>query len=159
MKRIILFFAFVFPIAIFIFLRYFGKNEFTIPVYYEEGVSTFPQGCSGISETTPFKVSEATLNSLGWKGKAVLIINDTAREIRKNLSKLMEDFEKDKLESIVLPPDTSSPTKYRCEFLLELPWTAVLLDDQRRIRGYYTPDTREELDRLSVELKILLNKY
>jgi len=34
-----------------------------------------------------------------------------------------------------------------------------LLDDQRRIRGYYDPQSREEVDRLIVELKILLKKY
>ena len=48
---------------------------------------------------------------------------------------------------------------YACDLLLQKPWTAVVIDDQRRIRGYYDPKTREEVDRLFVELNILLKKY
>lgn len=48
---------------------------------------------------------------------------------------------------------------YACDLFLQTPWTTVLLDDQRRIRGYYDPKTRDEVDRMIVELKILLNKY
>jgi hypothetical protein len=48
---------------------------------------------------------------------------------------------------------------FTCDLLLQKPWTTVLLDDQRRIRGYYDPTSREEVDRLIVELKILLKKY
>ena len=48
---------------------------------------------------------------------------------------------------------------FTCDLLLQKPWTTVLLDDQRRIRGYYDPNAREEVDRLIVELKILLKKY
>jgi len=34
-----------------------------------------------------------------------------------------------------------------------------LIDDQKRIRGYYKIGFRDEMDRLEVELKILLKKY
>ncbi|MEJ0032675.1 MAG: hypothetical protein WDO15_20995 [Bacteroidota bacterium] len=35
----------------------------------------------------------------------------------------------------------------------------VIVDDQKRIRGYYTPTSRKETDRLAVELRILLKQY
>jgi hypothetical protein len=44
-------------------------------------------------------------------------------------------------------------------FLLEGPRQAVLIDSQRRIRGFYDLRNRDEVDRLRVELKILLEKY
>jgi hypothetical protein len=159
MKRVILFLAFIFPISIFIFLRYFGKNEFTIPVYYEEGVDSFPDGCT-VNPTTPYQVSDVTLNSLGWNGSVVLIVSDTTSEAQRNLSKMIDDSGLDKLQLIIHSDADSVFGKFcRCDLLLEKPWTAVLLDEQRRIRGYYAPNSREELDRLSVEIKILLNKY
>jgi hypothetical protein len=46
-----------------------------------------------------------------------------------------------------------------CALLLKSPWKVVLIDDQRRIRGYYDPEDRDEMDRLIVELKILLKQY
>jgi len=48
---------------------------------------------------------------------------------------------------------------YDCDLLLQKPLSIVLVDDQRRIRGYYDPQHRDEVDRLIVEMKILLKKY
>jgi hypothetical protein len=47
----------------------------------------------------------------------------------------------------------------KCVFLVNEPWQAVLLDQDKRIRGYYDLRNRDEEDRLRVELKILLKKY
>jgi hypothetical protein len=159
MKRIILFFALIFPIGIFIFLRYFGKNEFTIPVYYSNELPDSLAGCKKV-EVVPYSVPESTLNKLGWKGNPAIITNDTLADTRKNLLNLHQDFESDKLDIIVYAiSDSIINTLCRCELLLEKPWTTVLIDKERRIRGYYSPNTREEIDRLEVEIKILLNKY
>jgi hypothetical protein len=46
-----------------------------------------------------------------------------------------------------------------CFLFLKKPWTTILIDREKRIRGYYAPSTREESDRLIVEMKILLKKY
>ena len=37
-KGIFLFLLIVLPVIIFLFLKRFGRNEFTIPVYYEQGL-------------------------------------------------------------------------------------------------------------------------
>jgi hypothetical protein len=46
-----------------------------------------------------------------------------------------------------------------CVFFLKEPYNSVLIDDQKRIRGYYKLGDRAEMDRLEVELKILLKEY
>ena len=46
-----------------------------------------------------------------------------------------------------------------CVFLAEDPKTTVLFDNQGRIRGYYDIRSLDEVDRLRVELKILLEQY
>jgi hypothetical protein len=46
-----------------------------------------------------------------------------------------------------------------CIFVVPSGSNAVLVDGERRIRGYYQLDGRDETDRLLVELKILFNEY
>jgi hypothetical protein len=47
----------------------------------------------------------------------------------------------------------------RCVLLLKDPYNIVVVDDRKRIRGYYEGDSRDEIDRLLIELSIILKKY
>lgn len=156
MKKVILIIALLFPIGVFVFLRFFGKNEFTIPVYFESGIESIPTACNR-NYQSPYLVSDSLLKNFGWSGRPVLIVADTA--IQSELRRLDEELSAE-IQTIYLSGDTNYLDQvFRCDLLLQKPWTTVLLDDQRRIRGYYAPNTREEMDRLIVELKILLKKY
>ena len=53
-KFIVLLFTLLIPVAIFIFLRLFGRNEFDVAVYYTQGVDTVAVDCS--FESVPHKV-------------------------------------------------------------------------------------------------------
>jgi hypothetical protein len=158
MKKIILILALLLPIGVFVFLGIFGKNEFSIPVYYESGVDSPALSCDRTYES-PYIVSASLLDTMGWKGSTVLIIVDSANSIKSGLTRLNESFHDD--VQIIYPKGSTGYLDeiYSCDLFLRKPWTAVLLDDQRRIRGYYDPKTREEVDRLLVEMKILLKQY
>ena len=156
MKKIILVIALLFPIGVIVFLRFFGKNEFTIPVYYESGVNDIPASCNR-NYQSPYQVSDTLLKNFGWSGTATLIVTDTT--VQTALTRLDQEFSAE-VQTIYLSGEKDDLDQFfTCDLLLQKPWTTVLLDDQRRIRGYYDPKTREEVDRLIVELKILLNKY
>lgn len=158
MKKVILIIALLLPIGVFVFLRFFGKNEFSIPVYYENGVDSPPPGCNR-DYNASYQVSDSLLTHMGWKGNPVLIIADSSRSVQLGLKRLNEEL-KDEVQTIYPSGEGAYLDElYTCDLLLQLPWTTVLLDDQRRIRGYYDPQSREEVDRLIVELKILLKKY
>jgi len=157
MKKIILVITLIVPVGIFVFLRFFGKNEFSIPVYYENANDIPNIGC-GITYTTPYQVADSTLTNIGWLGKPVLIVNDISGNARQGLKRLNEDLPNE-VQMIFLADSTKYHRLYRCDLLLQNPLNLVLLDDQRRIRGYYDYHDREEVDRLIVELKILLKKY
>jgi hypothetical protein len=43
--------------------------------------------------------------------------------------------------------------------MVHAPRNVVLVDNKKRIRGYYAIGSREETDRLIVEMEILLKKY
>jgi hypothetical protein len=158
MKKIILVLALLLPIGVFLFLGLFGKNEFSIPVYYENGVDSPLASCNRIYEA-PYQVSDSLLTSMGWKGSALLIVADSSRTVQLGLRRLNEELKSEVQTVFPVGEDEQLDQIYSCDLLLQRPWTAVLVDDQRRIRGYYDPETREEVDRLIVELKILLKKY
>jgi len=157
MKKAILIVALVVPIGIFIFLKFFGKNEFSIPVYYEAGVDDPPGSCKR-NYDSPYLVSDSLLSIVGWKGEATLIVADSSRAIQLGLARVDGEF-KNEIQVIYPNNKIELDEFYTCDLLLQKPWSLVLLDDQRKVRGYYDLEHRDEADRLIVELKILLKKY
>jgi len=158
MKKVILIIALLFPIGVFVFLRFFGKNEFTIPLYYESGVEDIPTDCKR-NYQSPYQVSDSLLINFGWNGKSVLIVTDSTPSVKKGLLRLDNELSGE-IQTIFITEESDYLNEIlTCDLFLQKPWTTVLLDDQRRIRGYYDPASREEVDRLIVELKILLKKY
>jgi hypothetical protein len=79
---------------------------------------------------------------------------ETVGEIEKGLA---DDFSATDYSLVQI--DTSKRALLDCVLLLNKPWTAVLVDAEKQIRGYYAPSSREEMDRLKMELSILLKRY
>lgn len=155
LKKIILFIALPLPVLVFLFLKFFGKNEFQVPVYYQEGIGRNIQGCQ--IPSGPYALSDTLLKKWGWNGQdaTVLIVNPNG--ITKNLARVQDLFDKGDYQSILLA-DTSRQIR-DCVLLAGDTSQVVLIDGQRRIRGYYTPLDTKETDRLAVEIRILLKQY
>ena len=155
-KFIYLFLALLLPGLIFVFLRKFGKNEFNIPVYYEAGVTDAPKPCG--TYPAPYRVADSVLQVIRTANKPMLVVTDTSSDVKRNLDRLKSELSNS--FSIVFPEsDTRWATWLDCAFILHKPWTAVLIDEQGQIRGYYSPASREEADRMLVEIRILLKQY
>ncbi|TXI70547.1 MAG: hypothetical protein E6Q41_01280 [Cyclobacteriaceae bacterium] len=155
-KFIYLFLALLLPGLIFVFLRKFGKNEFNIPVYYEAGVTDAPAPCG--TYPAPYRVADSVLQVIRTANKPMLVVTDTSSEVKRNLDRLKSELSNS--FSIVFPEsDKRWATWLDCAFILHKPWTAVLIDEQGQIRGYYSPASREEADRMLVEIRILLKQY
>ncbi|GHN03171.1 hypothetical protein WSM22_46600 [Cytophagales bacterium WSM2-2] len=154
-KIIYLFLALLLPVLVFVFLKLFGKNHFDIPVYYSDGVKEVPADCN-LPADGQYSISKDQLSKAGWGGSSGVLINDSlvtdVAEIQKISANIGVRFE------LVSVKDWTRADK-KCILLLKNPWNVVLIDEQRRIRGYYKTGNREEMDRLEVELKILLKKY
>lgn len=149
LKKLILFIALPLPILVFLFLKFFGKNEFDVPVYWANGINV--PGCKPY--TKPYTIPDSALNAWGWTGaRATLIVLDE-ESVRKNLARVADLFDEGDYATIKV--SSVSP----CLLLAGDTSKVVMIDDQRRIRGYYTPTSRKETDRLSVELRILLKQY
>jgi len=156
-KILYLFLALLLPGLIFVFLKFFGKNQFDIPIYYTEGVSDVASNCH-VTFKGQYQIADSALISLEWKKIITVFIDDTTKD--KELSKVRESIG-DKFQIIALKNlDQSQLSKWKdCILFMKAPWNVVLMDEQKRIRGYYKTGNLDEMDRLDVELKILLSKY
>ncbi len=153
-----LFLALLLPPLIFVFLnlKYFGKNEFDIPVYYNNGVLEIPSECQSLGNGQ-YYVPDSVLRKWNWKEGNSMLISLASEKTGKELNQLVANAKLERLQLASL--ETSEQRLKNCVLFMKEPWNAVLIDDQKRIRGYYKIGFRDEMDRLEVELKILLNKY
>lgn len=159
LKWVYLFLAFFLPIGLTFFLQFFGKSEFNIPVYYEQGISTDSlPGCQ-FNYTKPYVIADSVLKRLSRNSKgAMLITTDSSVMATKNFDRIKEEIDYGQFTFVTLTQEKSDPL-VSCILFLNKSWTTILIDDQKRIRGYYAPASREEADRLIAEMKILLKDY
>ena len=159
-KGLYLFIALLVPVLIFVFLKFFGKNQFDIPIYYQNGLDSLSTTCQ-VSFPKPYVLPDSIPLLSGYQ--AHLLSLDTTRVAEKYLSGIGESFDANEVGVTSInsfPFSTAQVERLKsCVLMLNPPWTVVLIDNQRRIRGYYNPKTQEETDRMVVELKILLKKY
>lgn len=151
------------PGLIFVFLKLAGRNEFKIPVYYENGVDSLTSNCTG-NYTKPYHLSDSvwTLSDNERHAASLMIFADESFDMNRFSTAIREEFDPGQVwigEAVQLMDDSSLEVWRNCLFFIKAPYQVVLYDADGRIRGYYKPDLREDMDRLRVELKILLEKY
>jgi len=159
-KVIYLTLALVLPVLVFLFLKLFGKNQFDIPVYYEMGVPDAPAECRMIA-TQPYFLPDSILTVIKWNKGAALLLTDVYEANQKELKRLFSETRLNDLQVISLDNMEADRMKRwrNCILFLKEPWKAVLIDNKKRIRGYYALSSREEIERLEIELEILFKKY
>ncbi len=163
-KLLYLFLALLLPALVFVFLKYAGRNEFNIPVYFENGVLEPPSEC-GVAYPSPYRVPDSV-----WQRRSITLLDANVLVFPKEglvlptlKSKIEGEFGKKDvafIETSMLTVDSATSSRLRkCVFFVDDPWETVLIDREGRIRGYYDLLSREDEDRLRVELKVLLKKY
>jgi hypothetical protein len=158
-KAVLLFLALLFPACIFVFLKFFGKNEFTVPALYTE---VYPEGVSdcGVPITLPYHVPDSVQESLHLTKDSLMLIHfeEVPAESQQPLSRVRNEYGSElKLKS--LGPSDSISYLRKCIFFLKGKDDLVLLDGEGVIRGQYNAGDREEIDRLLMEVAILLKRY
>ena len=173
-KWIYLFLALALPGLIFIFLKKFGRNEFDVPVYFEKGI--IEDSVCGISTSSIYHVPDSIINKYftGQSHARVAVVHPFVKDDLKEVERIAEKYSNDELEIILLSgvpnnPNTNLNRKFldynqfgitvHCLLRIQEPWSVVLLDGKNQIRGFYDGSRRDEMDRLDLELSILLKKY
>mgnify|MGYP001801415468 FL=1 len=147
------------PVFIFLFLKSFGKNQFDIPYYHSEGVSLPFTDCEYPRDT--FRVNLSDVNSkranvtLFFRQDAEFALSDL-NNVRSRLKSLFSSDMSFITHDYNAALDSTLFKKLmHCGFVTDTINQFILHDQRGRIRGYYYTDL-EELDRLIVEIKILL---
>jgi hypothetical protein len=158
-KPILLFLALLFPACVFVFLKFFGKNEFSVPPLYSETYPDAMEEC-GMTVKLPYHIPEHLKSSFFTSEDSLVLIyfGELKTDSKKQLERVSNEFEKGvKLQTIGASDSVLNMRK--CVFFLEDQYDLVLLDRAGLIRGQYISNEREEMDRLLTELAILLKKY
>ena len=174
-KFIYLFLALALPGLIFVFLKKFGKNEFNVKVYYETGIPE--DSICGIPTAGAYHVPDSVISKIGLGqsvSASVIIIYPFVKDNLSEVNRIKEKYADEKIDMVILSGiPNHRKSQFRQLFLnyhdfgkivwcllrVQEPWSVVLLDGKNRIRGYYDGSLRDEIDRLDLELSILLKKY
>lgn len=156
-KGILLFLALLLPVCIFLFLKFFGKNEFQVaPLYMDE--SPAAEGCVNVS--IPYRIADSIRERIILGDHELVILADNVKERGNVMRRLREYFSQDPV-AIQSMQDKFTDVGFarRCIFFLKEPFDLVLVDKEGQIRGQYNSREREEVDRLQVEVSIILRKF
>lgn len=172
-KGLLLFLALLLPVIIFLFLHFFGKNEFDVPVLYQTA-EDLPVNCE-IEGALPYVVKSDKVDVSA--GAVVLFSSGLSNEMLDDalfqLSRLQDEFGTDAPRVIVLHKSGDELVgieneivldvldyehQQQCVFLTESN-RIVLIDTEAHIRGLYPDASLKEIDRLILELKIIFKQY
>jgi hypothetical protein len=154
-KSILLSLALLLPVCIFLFLKFFGKNQFDVPALYTNGVGERPAGCT-FHYGIPYYLPDSIFNSIARVKARVYVVN-LSPEQKVVSDRVSGEFPSTDDVKIVSP--AFSDQEKKCGLLLKKPYDIILIDEQKQIRGFYVSNNREEIDRLLIEISIILKKY
>ena len=134
-KFLFLFLALLLPVSVFVFLKMFGKNEFHVPVLYQEGVTEAPDGCD-VQYPVPYVLPDSVIHKLDEAGSSVIVI-DFSEQPSAEMQAIKGEFKNDR---VVIWNQSSVNFVNRdflrdCILLLKQPATVVMIDTEKRIRG------------------------
>lgn len=175
-KVIIMISVLLAPIFVFLFLKEFGTNKFELPVYYSEGNPIAE--CNRSDGQHRLTKEIVFINNL--KLPALFYLpTDEQNEYYSDLHNVLSKYPGVDIWALSIEKNVAAQDgvkslivyskDYRefinCELVLgEDHWLNepitnkyVLIDGQRKIRGYYECDNLDDIERLDVELDILLN--
>lgn len=171
-KSILLVFALALPVSIFVFLYLFGENKFEVPIYFQESVIA-PKGCDRTYET-PYRVDSSQISlegttvlffTAGLTGEAlkesIFQVKRVNNELHAPVSLTMVSIDSlgfDALNKFIMLGEGVYQEESNCVFMTESN-RLVLVDSLKQIRGFYKDGSMKEVDRLILELKILLKEY
>lgn len=156
-KPLILFLALLFPGCIFIFLKFFGDNQFDVPPLFAD---EYPGGFTEChqSVTLPYRVTDSIQKAFFTDAKPLTLVKfgESSAASESQLKRIKDESE----INFQLAKTTDSTERIKkCVFFLKDSLDLVLIDKDGLIRGQYLSTDREEMDRLLTETSILLKQY
>lgn len=158
-KSVFLFLALLLPILIFLFLKFFGKNEFAVRPLFQDAAPEAQAGCRPVG--IPYHIPDSVFSTLTFERDTLLLLwFGDLKDSNVQRRRVSTELEGNPIKSVVIAPDDKKMQARRmCTFLLKKPYDVVLIDRKGLIRGQFVSNNREEIDRLITEVDIILKKY
>lgn len=159
-KSLFLVLALVLPVGIFLFLKFFGRNEFEVEPLFQLPVPVADR--CGPDYVFPYVIPDSIAQELNIQQTelTVVIFALTKDEFSSQVNRIEDEFSADPVQvKWWMRDDDESQFARQCIFLMNDSLNFALLDKQGRIRGQYDATSLDEMDRLIVEMRIILKKY
>ena len=179
LKWLFLFLLIGLPVGIYLFLQSFGDNHFDIPIYFENGLEPI-EGCALDTNQSQYAVEFFFDGENDIEQSKAIVYGSKigkSQNVRTNLLTLLNrqagtdmlyiSLVSDSLKLLEFGNYNHAITVFDSLHIIE-PFircglrvnsnnssTLVLVDKNRRVRGYYDPSELKEVDRLNTELEIL----
>lgn len=203
-KILILVFTLSFPVILYLFLTFYGSNEFDLPVYFEDKNELCDdfQPIESINSTLISSNQEAYLLQDILQGTINIVhfpdLTKDNQQLKNELSRLLLTFSNEEnikmhalynseskpsasyviesdnkkifnyelepnfypklLDCYLMLPTQKWADQHPADMILEENSTLVLIDQNARIRGYYDGLETKDVDRLILEIRILMTK-
>jgi hypothetical protein len=138
----------------------FGKNEFEVPLLHQEGAIEPSPECN-FNYATPYTISDSVMSRIETEGSASLYLINFSKD-EAVITRLKTEAGEEGLRLVAasrLAENAGTQQKIKECVLLSKTADLVLLDNQKQIRGYYSTQELDDVDRLILEIKIILKKY
>ena len=156
-KQIILLsIALLMPVAVFLFLKGFGRNEFIVPAMFTDSLPSRSVACAE-EITLPYAISKTELENAGISADSLACVYFNAQADKDLLARVRNEYTGYPIR--FYDGAQMNPQKKECVFLLQEPFDVALVDSKGRIRGQYNSGKRDEIDRLITEIAIIFKKY
>ncbi|TRX61738.1 hypothetical protein FNH22_02875 [Fulvivirga sp. M361] len=165
-QAIFLLLILIVPVVIFLFLKTFGDNKFFVPVYHQDGVTARFDDCDFAEGTFTVPLN----NKNNQKANITVFFEETAdftsQELVNISKRLKATFSKhisfnafgeasSEQGEMIKSEQSELKKRMHCNFATDTLNQFILHDQKGYIRGYYNNDL-DEIDRLIVEIKIVL---
>lgn len=160
-KLILLISALLLPVAVFLFLKLFGRNEFQVPLLHQKDDIVAPAEC-GYRYATPYTLPDSVADKLAIDNRDSLYVIWFDPAVDVAMRRVSVEFAQAPVRLLpvaALHDCFDLNVLQRCVLLMKPPASVVLVDHRKRIRGYYDGGDRDEVDRLLVEIDIILKNY
>ena len=153
---LLLFLALLLPACVFIFLKGFGENEFSVPALFKDELPMVLPECN-VQPTLPYHIPDSTLSDLDLKADSLALVFFGGGS-EQGLARVKEEYSNLPLKMFMLDKDKHAK-EMKCIYFLQEPFNVVLVDRSGSLRGQYNSNDRDEVDRLLMELAIIFRKY
>lgn len=158
-KALFLFLALILPVCIFLFLKFFGRNEFEVKPLFTDAP---PEALNCAPVTAPYLVPDSVISQLRFENDSIIMIafNDDTNSISSNqVKRIKEEVEGLPVGLLTFSGSERHLSWKNCIFFLKDSQDLVIVDRWGRIRGQYISTDREDVDRLLTEVTIILKRY